>query len=264
MTLQHYEVGLKNQTTIIFLHGIGTSGWVWKAPVEQLAKYHCIIPDLPEHRGSLDKGPFSISHAVEQVAQLIRKKAHGGRAYVVGAGLGGQIALQLLWTEPELVEGVVVSGVVVNALKKAKWQLILSKLYMPVRHYEFLLRTNMKRLGIPKKYFEDFRRDTLLLDSDSFTRIFEENFSFRMPDSVSKQHPPLLFMIGKKDPAIIHKSFTQLCLNYPQATGIVVDGAKHNWPLEKPALFSKTISAWIDKKPLPKKMMIFSKKTELQ
>src|SRR5665647_420507 len=109
MGLYVEETGQKNKTSIVFLHAEGTSGWMWQPQIDQLTGYHCLVPDLPEHRGSLIEGPFSISNSAEKVAELIKKKAHGARAHVVGFSLGGQVALQLLSIAPELTESTVVS-----------------------------------------------------------------------------------------------------------------------------------------------------------
>ena len=41
-----------NAPTIIFLHGGGLGGWMWRYQVRAFEKqYHCLVPDLPEHGG---------------------------------------------------------------------------------------------------------------------------------------------------------------------------------------------------------------------
>ena len=37
----------------------------------------------------------------------------------------------------------------------------------------------------------------------------------------------------------------------PGATGFVVEGASHNWPMESPARFNEAMRAWLDERPLP-------------
>jgi len=34
---------------IVFLHAIGTSGWMWQRQFQQLTDFGCLAPDLPGH-----------------------------------------------------------------------------------------------------------------------------------------------------------------------------------------------------------------------
>jgi pimeloyl-ACP methyl ester carboxylesterase len=160
MGLSVKETGQKNKTSIVFLHGEGTSGWMWQAQIDQLTSYHILVPDLPEHRGSMIEGAFSIASSAEKVADIIRKKAHGGRANVIGFSLGGQVAIQLLSIAPELVESAVVSGVLVRSNLESKIRLSLLELYVLFKHHNFLIRAKFRRYGIPEKYFEEFKKDS--------------------------------------------------------------------------------------------------------
>src|SRR5690242_10848352 len=96
--------------SIVFLHGGGGGGWMWQPHVAQLAGYHCLVPDLPEHGRSQDVGPFSIEGAASLIAGLIRTQAHGGQAHVVGLSEGAQILVALLSSAPDLVSSAIISS----------------------------------------------------------------------------------------------------------------------------------------------------------
>jgi pimeloyl-ACP methyl ester carboxylesterase len=56
--------GNKDLPTIVFLHGGGAAGWMWKKQVEALSnRYHCLVPDLPEQGQSVNSGAFSMEKA---------------------------------------------------------------------------------------------------------------------------------------------------------------------------------------------------------
>ena len=80
---------------IVFLHGGPLSSRMWQPQIEQLTDYHLLVPDLPEHGQSRAIPPFALPDAATQVAELIRTKAHAGRAHVVGLSLGAQTTVQL-------------------------------------------------------------------------------------------------------------------------------------------------------------------------
>ena len=95
---------------IVFLHGTRLSRAVWTPQLEALGdEFHAIAMDLPGH-GERAADVFSLDAAVEAVADVIRNRASGGRAVVVGLSLGGYVAMALAGRYPELVSGLVVAG----------------------------------------------------------------------------------------------------------------------------------------------------------
>jgi pimeloyl-ACP methyl ester carboxylesterase len=64
--------GPENAKSIVFLHGGGVGGWMWRKQVEALkADYHCLVPDLPEQGKSTQAGPYTTEGAADSVADLI-------------------------------------------------------------------------------------------------------------------------------------------------------------------------------------------------
>jgi len=111
------ETGNPVAPTIVFLHGGGGGGWMWRPQVETLkGEYHLLAPDLPEHGRSADIKPFAIADAALRVADLIRTRAHDGKAHVVGLSEGAQIVVALLASAPELVDRAVVSSALVQKM----------------------------------------------------------------------------------------------------------------------------------------------------
>jgi pimeloyl-ACP methyl ester carboxylesterase len=75
--------------TIVFLHGGGVSGWMWKPQVDVLSSvYRCLIVDLPEHGKSRDEQPFTMEDSASRIAGIIRSHVRDGKAHVVGLSLG--------------------------------------------------------------------------------------------------------------------------------------------------------------------------------
>ena len=256
MTLYTQEIGPTTAATIVFLHGGGVSGWMWKPQIAQLQDdYHLLVPDLPEHGQSANITPMTLQNAAAQVAELIRTRAHGGRAHVVGLSLGAQTAIELLSQSPELVERAIASGPLMRPLPGIGTTNLMAKMYWPFRNMKWLVKWNMKGLGVPDEYFEDFRRDTAALTIDGFVRMTLANGNNHMPPNLQRVTVPTLLLVGEKELKIMKESVRDLLGAMPSAQGYVVSGAIHNWSLQLPDLFAQTVRAWITRQELPRALM---------
>lgn len=93
---------------VVLLHGITSSAATWNAVAPDLARTNrVIVPDLPGHGGSTRaRGEYSISGFALFVRDLLYA-LDIDRATVVGHSLGGGVAMQLLYTNPEQVSRLV-------------------------------------------------------------------------------------------------------------------------------------------------------------
>ena len=110
------ESGPVEAPAIVFLHGGDMSGWSWEPVVERMPQYRCLVPDLPQFGKSFQQGPFEMGRAATAVAELIRSRVGIGVAHVVGFSLGAQVGVQLLATEPKLVDRAVLCGTLINTM----------------------------------------------------------------------------------------------------------------------------------------------------
>lgn len=254
------ESGPGGAPTVVLLHGGGAAGWTWRPAVERLPEFHCLVPDLPDHAGSISSaGPFTMPTAVDAVIDLIRRRAHAGRAHVAGLSLGAQTLVALLARMPEIVDRALVSGALVHPLAGARWMHGLLELtvraYMPFRNFDGLVRANAWGYGIPSAYLEAFREDTRLLTADSFLRIMAANLSFRLPENLSAVPTPTLVLVGEREYGVMRRSARDLAAALPHGHGAIVQGARHNWPLEQPDLFAEVLRAWVRSAPLPGRLI---------
>jgi pimeloyl-ACP methyl ester carboxylesterase len=96
--------------TIVFLHGTRLTGASWATQVAALSEsFHCLTPDLPGH-GRAGRTSFTLDRAARDVAELIAREGHGGKAILVGLSLGGYVAMAVAAGWPERVLGLAISG----------------------------------------------------------------------------------------------------------------------------------------------------------
>ena len=253
MGLYFKETGKSNNETIIFLHAGMSSGWMWDKHVESLKDYHCLIPDLPEHGKSIDIKPFTMESAAIEVIDIIKERAHGGKAHIVGLSLGAQVAVQILSTAPEVIDHAVITGTLVREAGSSLsiFMNIFYKFYMRLKDVDFFIKMGMKAQSIPLEYFENVKKDTKALTWSSLNNIIRENGSFRIPEKLCRSKNRVLVLVGEKEVKVVYGSALDLnkCLSNSKAYEVVNFG--HTWPLESSELFTSVLRAWINDNPLP-------------
>lgn len=253
MSLYLRETGKNNSETIVFLHAGMSSGWMWDKHVELLNEYHCLIPDLPEHGKSIEIKPFTMESAANEVIDIIKERAHGGKAHIVGLSLGAQVTVQILNMAPEVVDHAVITGTLIREVGSSLsiFMNIFYKIYMRLKDIDFFIKIGMKAQSIPLKYFEDVKKDTKALTWSSLNNITRENSSFRIPENLCRSKNRVLVLMGEKEVKVVHESAVDLnkCLSNSKAYKVTNLG--HTWPLESPELFSSVVRAWINDNSLP-------------
>jgi pimeloyl-ACP methyl ester carboxylesterase len=267
MPLHVAEYGPAGADTIVFLHGGGGAGWMWSPQVEALqGDYHLLVPDLPEQGRSTDAGAFTMPAAAEAVAELIRTRAHGGRAHVVGLSEGAQVTVQLLATAPDLVRSAIASSALVRPLPGAGAMSspgVLSWTYRttiaPFRGADWWIRWNMRSAaGVPDEFFGDFRQSFRDLTEDGFVDLMTANQAFRLPEGLGAVTCRVLAVCGAGEYQAMKLSASDIAAAIPGARACEVRHAEklslaqqHNWNMTAPDLFTATVRAWVEGRELP-------------
>jgi len=252
-------------SSIVFIHGGGIGSWMWDPQVAYFNDYHCIVPDLPAHGKSVHVPLRSVPDMAKMIADLIRQKAHGGKAHVVGLSLGAQVTVALLSIAPELVDHAVVSSALLRDLGM-KWlyspgfiRFLFRWGFEPFKNSRAYIWINMKaKPTIPMKYFKNVFEDNRHYTVDTFTALMAANQGFLMPAGLEKVHAPVLITAGEKEFKVMKQSAADLLAVLPNARAIIVDpqgklpmGCEHAWNINLPELFNQAVEAWLHDRPLP-------------
>ena len=88
-----HESGTRGAPAVVFLHGAGASGQMWRDHVARLAdRFHCLAPDLPGFGRSNHLAPLTVDETADLIAELIETRVPARRAHVVGLSWGGGVA----------------------------------------------------------------------------------------------------------------------------------------------------------------------------
>lgn len=264
LSFKSYHVEAK--TTLLFLHGGGGAGWMWQPVVDRLPGFHCLVPDLPEHGGSLQVKPFSMAFAAQKAAELIREQAHGGKAVVIGLSEGAQVVVQMLATSPEVIEKAVISSALLLPMPGAKMYSspgLISALFKmsvpPFRNSDWWIKLNMKyAAGIPDEFYPQFKANFQQMPESQFVNLMVANQTFRMPEGIEKAKVPALIVCGSHEYKAMKDSARALAsklegsqvyqINLGQGSSLA---SEHNWAMTAPQAFADTIHNWLSGQPLP-------------
>jgi pimeloyl-ACP methyl ester carboxylesterase len=250
MALFVRESGPLDAPAIVFLHGGLLSGWAWEPVVERLEQYRCLVPDLPQYGKSFEQGPFEMGRAAEAVAELIRTRVQTGRAHLAGYSLGAQVGVQLLATEPHVVDRAVLCGTFVHTMPGVRLTRRLAWLLARNAWFRWAL-INRHWTAPGSAEIGGYDEDARLNAGAELAHIAAASAGFTVPDGLDKSDVPTLFVTGGKEVRLMRHWAAALARSMPNAVDRVAMGMSHDWPLHDPDLFSRTVDAWVSQDSLP-------------
>lgn len=256
MSLYVHESGTPGAPGIVFLHGAGTSGWMWARQIAALADFHCLNVDLPGHGRSSHVTWVSLADTASQIAALITEYAASGRAHVVGLSLGAYIGLVLLERHADMLDHVVISGV--TAAPMPNRSLLGPQLWLlsAVMKRPWFANMQARSLHVPPDMESAFTENLQAMSMQAYRRIAEEAAEFHVPPSLRFVDTPTLVTAGGSESKIITEAVGTIAKLMPNAQGRLAPGLGHGWNVEDPDLFNAMLRAWITGTPLPRRLQV--------
>ncbi|WP_197415215.1 alpha/beta hydrolase [Mycobacterium sp. M26] len=251
------ESGPVEAPAIVFLHGGIMSGWSWDPVVARLQHYRCLVPDLPQYGKSFEHGPFDMANAAMAIAALIRSRAGEGRAHIVGFSLGAQVAVQLLATQPDLVDRAVLSGTFINMLPGVSVTRRVVGILARTAWFRWLvINRHWHRHDVPLPMGQGYLEDARLNAGAELAHIVEASAGFTLPARLGESHSASLFLSGSEENILVRRWATLLAASMPNGVDMVATGVRHDWPHRHPELFARTVDSWLSQTPLPSEIRI--------
>jgi pimeloyl-ACP methyl ester carboxylesterase len=252
MTLHVDEFGRGNTPSVVLLHGVATSGWMWRRIAEALAGHlNVLVPDLPGHGRSNARPWVSMTDTVAAVADVIRSRCPQQRAHVVGLSLGGNIAVQMAADTPHVVESAIASGVNVLPYPNPTLMRLAGVVMAPFVTSGPMLRATAQGLRVPADDLNDFKAAAKAMAPGTFRRIGAELMTFAIPTSAGRSPCRLLAVAGADEHDLILRSLPELATRFPRGQQRLAPSVGHGWSGEAPHLFTAMVRAHIAGNPLP-------------
>jgi pimeloyl-ACP methyl ester carboxylesterase len=249
MSLYVQETGRQGAPSIVFLHGVGASGWMWYPQIAALSDYHCLNVDLPGHGKSNPIEWISFADTADQVAVLIRERAINRQAHVVGLSLGGHVALVLMERHPDMVDRAIISGVTAEPMPN-RW-LLKPQLWLTTILFQQQWYVNRLAKSLAPDAQSALKENLQAMSMDTYRRVYEEASEFNVPQALRTSTTPTLITAGGRESNIILQAVEVISKLMPNGQGWIAPGVGHGWNLEASGLFSAMIRAWVNNTPLP-------------
>ena len=246
------ETGNPSAPSILFIHGVGVSGWMWKKQVATFPDYRCLSVDLPGHGKSNQVPWVSLVDTADQIAAIIRARATNGKAHVVGLSLGGHTGLALLERHAEVVDHAVISGVTDGSMPNQIWLKPQTALMSVLLKQRWFMNSLAQSMRLPPDLKPDLAEGLKDLSTRAYRDIWQEAVHFQVTPAILQQvNVPTLIVAGGKETDLIKQTVGKIANMMPHAEGRIAPGVGHGWNFEAPDLFSAMVRAWITDAPLP-------------
>ncbi len=107
--------GPEDGQSIVFVHGAMFTRKMWLPQTRGLSdEYRVVAPDLPGH-GVRSNETFRMDPAIDLLEDVIEEYTDGS-AVLVGLSLGGYVATEYAYRQPDNVDGLVLSGSSANPI----------------------------------------------------------------------------------------------------------------------------------------------------
>ena len=252
MALAVREVGAADRPTVLLLHGVATSAWMWDRVVERLrGELHVLAPDLPGHGDSAGRPWGSMQDTADAVVEMVESRAHGGQAHVVGLSLGGHVAADLAATRPDLVPSAVVSGINVLPFPRPRLMRLAGRVMSPFMTSSVLLRANARALRVPPEDVGEYTRAARAMAPGTFLRVGGELMDHPVPAVSRTSTTRVLALAGEREQGLVVRSLGVVAGAFPQGEARIVPGVGHAWNGEDPDLFADVVRAQVAGARLP-------------
>lgn len=238
------ESGPREAESIVFLHGGNVAGWMWGPQREALTEYHQLVPDMPGFGLSNEVPWRSIAETADRVATVIRERAHGGRAHVVGLSLGAVVGTLLVARHPGVVRSAVLSGAPLHGLGPfMSW---LARAQLRLWHSAAYWATMGRGYHLEPDALERFVETGIGIDPRSARRMVEQVNTGVVDElgGLDGNPVPVLGVAGGAE----SRTVTGALRHYLRAERAVVrlaPGMHHVWNVENPRLFTDMVRTWI-------------------
>jgi pimeloyl-ACP methyl ester carboxylesterase len=192
-----HETGTPGKPIIVFLHGNGASGSMWRNHMRQQNDFHCLAQDFPDFGQSGSLNWLPLGETTDEVIKAVRMRTPQNQVNIVCLSLGGSVAMTWLSPAPDFVDHAIVDEACVQSLPGLTFMKIDFRRMQPFRHTDFIIRTIARMVIIPIGKYGDFKWSMLAMSHSSFTRAFLQANSMRLPPGLKEVNCRVLFVTGK-------------------------------------------------------------------
>lgn len=238
---------------LVFLHGIGGSGEIWKPQVDHFAGRHRVLAwNAPGYGGTEPIADVTFPKLAERLAEDM--SADGlERPVIIGHSFGGMVAQQLVCGYPERVGGLILSGTS-SAFGNPDGD--FQKKFIEARTKPLDAGKTMADVAAkvapslvgssaPAEAVDLAIACMSAVPKNTYRAIVALLTRFDLRSVLSEISAPTLLVAGSEDKTAPAPMMERMAARIPGAGFATIKGAGHLAPLEQPAEFNQLIETFI-------------------
>jgi pimeloyl-ACP methyl ester carboxylesterase len=233
-------------TPVVFLHGAGMGGWMWRPQIAALPQFRCLAPDLPAHGSNASLPWVSIRDSAQWVAEYIRREA-GGRAHIVGLSLGAVVGYELLAAFPESVDRLVLSGGMGLGRPGKTMTGRFTRATMGLASSRLFVRATLAAMRVPAEDRDMGVRDMTRISPTTLSDMVDQVMAYHVDDSLRNRPHRVLAIAGSFEAPSIKHTVRHLAEIMPNAKAVIVPKGLHTWNWQFPELFTQTVADFLSR-----------------
>jgi pimeloyl-ACP methyl ester carboxylesterase len=232
---------------LVLLHGVGLDHTMWE-PVEALLPrdVEVVSPDLPGHGG---RPPVPAGVTLADLADGVAAEVPAG-SHVVGFSLGALVAQHLARFRPDLVATLTSVSSVCRRTSEER-AAVLDRLHTAENDFAASAAASLRRWydGTDVDAEQVRRTEATLLanDTDSFLHCYRvfATADAEIGAELNRITVPALAVTGERDPGSTPEMARRLEEAMPNCRAVIVPGARHMLPVERPRKLVDCLSTFI-------------------
>lgn len=226
---------------LVLIHGAGGSRHDWPEGLQQLPNAHVLTLDLPGHGNSPGPGRQDTLEYAQIVCELL-DALNIDRAIIAGHSMGGAIAQQIAIYMPERAVGIILVGTGSKLpVEPTLPQRIIDDYAAAV---DWLTKWSWG-VDVSDEVKDGGRQRLLSVAPEILQGDYLACQAFDARSHLDQIAAPTLVLGSDADRMMNIKFSVTLAEKIPDARLVVLEGAGHNFPLERPAEVVDAITAWL-------------------
>ena len=229
---------------LVFIHGSGDSGRIWRLQLEHFGSQHALALDLPGHGGRPDTLPVeaTVQDYAHSAYEIIMRELHLSKPIIVGHSLGGAIALMMALDYGKELGGIILIGTGARLR-------VLPSILTDAKNSPEEARTTLSKFALSPTN-EATMTQSVLKEQDALSSsiLYRDLAACNIFDAMSQLYEislPTLIICGAEDRLTPLKYSEYLHQHILHSTLQVIPEAGHYVMREQPEQVNQAIEVWM-------------------
>jgi pimeloyl-ACP methyl ester carboxylesterase len=218
--MRFLHFGNKENPAMLLIHGFGTTWRMWSESIETFVKDYYVVVAILD---GMDDENTSEFHSVEKTStEIVRyvQNQFDGKIYaLIGASLGGTIALDILSTNLLEIKKAIIDGAPIVPMHSlyVKFAIAFSKFRSRKIAERNWITMRILRRYLTEENLEEVIKTADFINDRTIDRVMTSTFTYSIQKSISQSKVQLAYWYGSKEKATLNKSLKKIKEILPNA-----------------------------------------------